>query len=142
MKSESDLAIRPEGDGFVGGCPDWSQAAGWNSELSPDWFNQVVWPALAHRIPAMETLRLERSWRGHYARSTFDLSPIIGRGEGALENVVFATGFSGHGIMHAPATGRAVAELLCDGGYQTIDISRFGYQRIASERPVREVGII
>lgn len=142
LKSESDLAIRPEGSGFVGGCPNWSETAGWNFELSETWFNEVVWPALARRVPAMETLKLERSWRGHYARNSLDYSPIIGRWTGGQENVVIATGFSGHGIMHAPATGRAVSELLLDGAFQTVDITRFGYDRIPRNAPVKEIGIV
>ncbi len=142
LKSESDLAIRPEGAGYVGGCPNWQEQAGWNFELSEQWFNEVVWPALANRVPAMETLKLERSWRGHYARTTLDYSPIIGRWLGGHENVVIASGFSGHGIMHAPATGRAVSELLLDGGFTTIDISRFGYARIPAGAPVKEIGIV
>jgi len=142
LKSESDLAIRPEGAGYVGGCPDWSEPAGWNFDVSPSWFEETVWPAVAQRVPAMQTLKLERSWRGHYARNALDRSPIIGRLATGQDHVVIATGFSGHGIMHAPATGRAVAELLLDGSYQTIDISRFGYGRIPAGRPVAEQGIV
>ena len=142
LKSETDLAIRPEGSGYVGGVPNWRETAGWNFEPSPDWFNGVVWPALARRVPAMEELKLERVWRGHYARNTLDYSPIIGRWTGGCENVIIATGFSGHGIMHAPATGRAVAELVLDGGYQTLDLTRFGYQRIVAGIPVKEIGIV
>ncbi len=142
LKSESDLAIRPEADGYVGGVPNWAEQAGWNFELSPEWFEQTVWPALAKRVPAMQTLKLERTWRGHYARNRFDRSPIIGRWEAGCSNVIIATGFSGHGIMHAPASGRAVAELLLSGSYQSIDVSLFGYDRIANERPALEVGIV
>ena len=142
IKTESDLAFRPEGDGYIGGVPDWSQAPGWNFEVSPDFFEQVVWPALAGRIPAMEEIRLERSWRGHYARSRLDYSPILGKWEGGLENFILANGFSGHGIMHAPATGRGLAELILKGGYQSIDLSCFGYGRIPENKPYREKGII
>ena len=123
LKTETDLAFRPEGEGYVGGVPDWSELPGWNFDISPTYFEEVVWPALARRIPAMERVRLQRSWRGHYARSTLDYSPILGRWEGGLDNFVLANGFSGHGIMHAPATGRGIAELIVDGGYQTIDRS-------------------
>lgn len=142
IKTESDLAFRPEGDGYIGGVPDWSQPPGWNFEVSPDFFEQVVWPALAGRIPAMEEIRLERSWRGHYARSRLDYSPILGKWEGGLENFILANGFSGHGIMHAPATGRGLAELILQGGYQSIDLSCFRYGRIPENKPYREKGII
>ena len=142
IKTESDLAFRPEGDGYVGGVPDWSERPGWNFDVSHSYFEDVVWPALARRVPAMERVRLQRSWRGHYARSVLDCSPILGPWEGGLENFVLANGFSGHGIMHAPATGRGIAELIVDGGYRTIDLSCFSYRRIREGRPYREQGII
>ena len=142
IKSETDLAFRPEGAGYAGGVPDWSEPAGWNFDISPNWFEEVVWPALARRIPAMERVRLERSWRGHYARSALDYSPILGRWDGGLENLVLANGFSGHGIMHAPATGRGIAELIVDGDWRTIDLSCFSYRRIRERRPYREKGIV
>ena len=142
IKTESDLAFRPEGEGYVGGVPDWSERPGWNFDVSPSYFEDVVWPALAGRVPAMERVRLRRSWRGHYARSVLDYSPILGRWEGELENFVLANGFSGHGIMHAPATGRGIAELVVEGGYRTIDLSCFSYRRIREARPYRERGIV
>lgn len=142
LKSESDLAIRPEGDGYVGGIPDWSEPAGWNFELDPERFESVVWPALARRVPKMERLKLIRSWRGHYARSILDYSPIIGPWSDGLANALLATGFSGHGIMHAPAAGRAVAELLLGGRFESLDLSCFAWDRIPANRPYREKGIV
>jgi FAD-dependent oxidoreductase domain-containing protein 1 len=101
-----------------------------------------VWPALAGRIPSMQSVRLERSWRGHYARSILDYSPILGAWTGGLENFFLANGFSGHGIMHAPAVGRGLAELIVQGRYASIDLGCFGYERIRAGRPYREKGII
>jgi glycine/D-amino acid oxidase-like deaminating enzyme len=142
LKTETDLAFRPEGTGYIGGIPDWSESAGWNFDVSPTHFEHVVWPALAKRIPAMEEIRLERSWRGHYARNRLDYSPILGRWEGGLENFILANGFSGHGIMHAPAAGRGLAELILHDQYRTIDLGCFGYRRVLENRPYREQGII
>ncbi|MEM7254515.1 MAG: FAD-binding oxidoreductase [Pseudomonadota bacterium] len=142
IKTETDLAFRPEGTGYVGGIPDWSEGGGWNFEVDPQRFNDIVWPALAARIPALETLRLERSWRGHYARSQLDLSPIIGPCTGLADNFYLANGFSGHGIMHAPATGRAITELLRTGRFESTDLAAFGYHRITNNRPYREIGIV
>ncbi|MGI9426619.1 MAG: NAD(P)/FAD-dependent oxidoreductase [Hyphomicrobiaceae bacterium] len=142
LKSESDVAIRPEGEGYVGGVPNWAETAGWNFDPSERWFEDVVWPALANRVPAFEEVKLERIWRGHYARNAFDYSPIIGPWRGASAKVIIATGFSGHGIMHAPATGRGVAELLTLGRFSSIDLNKFRFDRIADNRPVREAGIV
>ena len=142
IKTETHLAFGPEGRGFAGGLPDWDQPAGFMLEPHPTRFEDIVWPALARRLPALETIKLQRTWTGHYARNTLDLTAIIGRWEGGCENVYMACGYSGHGIMHAPATGLALAELMLDGGYSTLDISAFGYGRITADQPYREQGII
>ena len=142
LKAETHLAFGPEGQGFAGGLPDWAQPAGFHLDPHPTRFEEVVWPLLAHRVPALETLRLERSWVGHYARNTMDLNAIVGRWEGGAGNVYMACGYSGHGIMHAPASGRALAELILDGAFQTLDLSAFGYGRVPAEKPYRERGIV
>ena len=142
IKTETDLAFRPEGNGFTGGMPDWSVKGGWNWELSPTRFEDTVWPSLAHRIPAMKTIKLERSWRGHYARNNLDYNAIIGPWAANPHSLLLATGFSGHGIMHAPATGLAISELFLEGRYKTIDLTRFGTERVLAEKPYRESGIV
>ncbi|MEL7153783.1 MAG: FAD-binding oxidoreductase, partial [Pseudomonadota bacterium] len=140
LKAESHLAFGPEGLGYAGGLPDWHQPAGFGLKPHPTRFEDEVWPAIAHRVPALETLRLERSWVGHYARNTFDLNAIIGRwGQGS---VYMACGYSGHGIMQAPATGLALSELILTGRLQTLDISALSYCRIEDGKPYREKGIV
>ena len=47
-----------------------------------------------------------------------------------LANLFTVSGFSGHGMMHAPAAGRAIAELIVRGSYETIDLTRLGYARV------------
>jgi glycine/D-amino acid oxidase-like deaminating enzyme len=142
IKTETHLAFRPEGSGYAGGLPNWETPPGWNFEISPDDFEARVWPALARRIPALERLKLERGWAGHYARNRLDLTAIVGAWSGGLDNVYMAVGFSGHGIMHAPAAGRALAELILDGRYGTLDLTRFGYARVRENAPYREIGIV
>jgi glycine/D-amino acid oxidase-like deaminating enzyme len=67
---------------------------------------------------------------------------IIGPGVGGLGNFHMLAGFSGHGLMHAPGCGLAMAELLLTGGYETLDLTRFGWQRLLDDAPLRESGII
>jgi FAD-dependent oxidoreductase domain-containing protein 1 len=132
--------MRPEGDGFIGGIappPDQDPEAYDDFEPQHHLFEDVVWPALAHRIPVLEELRLERAWAGHYETNALDRNAIIGPHD-EIANLVFATGFSGHGVMHAPATGRGVAEWIMTGGYETLDLSELGYERIRAGRPLRE----
>ena len=99
-----------------------------------------MWPAVAHRVPKFESLKVMRSWTGHYAYNRMDGNTIIGNWSGGLENYYFATGFSGAGLQKGPAIGRAMKELLLDGGYQTIDLSRMSYQRVLNNKPLLEEG--
>ena len=59
-----------------------------------------------------------------------------------IENFIFANGFSGHGLHQSPATGRAVAELITHQKCVSIDLSLFGYERVAERRAVKELNII
>ena len=67
---------------------------------------------------------------------------MIGRCNDGLANLYTAAGFSGHGMMHAPAAGRAIAELIAHGRYETIDLARLGYERVVANAPYREAGIL
>jgi len=66
---------------------------------------------------------------------------VIGRWNRAL-NLYTVAGFSGHGMMHPPAAGRAIAELVVHGSYQTIDLGRLGYERVEAGEPYAEEGIL
>lgn len=142
IKDPFRLAFRPEGKGYSGGVPDTDEPRGFNFEVDHDYFDRVVWPALAYRFPAFERTKVRNTMPGLYDQNDFDGNVIIGPWAGKLDNFHLLAGFSGHGLMHAPGCGRAMAELLLDGGYQTIDLSRFGWQRVAENQPYRERGII
>jgi sarcosine oxidase subunit beta len=78
------------------------------------------------RVPMLSELPIEESWSGFY-EMTPDEHPLVGR---VSENRYIAAGFCGHGVMHSPAIGQLMAELILDGT-TTIDISaldpgRFG----------------
>ncbi len=140
---DSGVWIRPEGEGFLTGiAPDPAEDPDATGDFEPQHalLDRVVWPRLAHRIPAFEGLRVLRAWAGHYEYNTLDQNSVIGAHD-RLVNLVFATGFSGHGLMHAPATGRAVAELIVHGGFRTLDLSALGYGRIRRGEPLVE-GIV
>ncbi|MEJ7800951.1 MAG: FAD-binding oxidoreductase [Ilumatobacter sp.] len=136
----SGIWVRPEGAGFIGGVqpsPEHDLDADGDFEPHHDLLEDVFWPALAHRIPAMDRLRLTGSWAGHYEVNELDHNGVIGPHD-VLGNLIFATGFSGHGVMHAPATGRGVAELIMTGGYQSIDLTPLRWERIRDASPMVE----
>jgi glycine/D-amino acid oxidase-like deaminating enzyme len=142
VKDTARLAFRPEGRGYSGGLVDSDEPRGYNFDVDHDYFERVVWPALAHRFPAFEACRCRRTWSGLYEQNELDGNPIIGNWSGRMDNFYVVAGFSGHGMMHAPAAGRAIAELIVHRRFQTIDLSRFGYDRVAAGRPYRERGIL
>src|SRR5262249_51811439 len=87
--------------------------------------------ALAHRVPSFESLRVQRAWAGYYDYNTLDCTALLGS-HPAATNMVFCTGFSGHGIQQSPAAGQAIAELLVHGQYRTIDLRRLSVGRVVT----------
>ena len=59
-----------------------------------------------------------------------------------VPNFYFANGFSGHGAQQAAAAGRAIAELIGHGAFQTLDLTRLGYARIVNNAPLAERNVI
>ena len=98
-------------------------------------------PALTERFGGLGELTLRESKTGLYDQNRFDGNMIIGNWPGHADNFFVACGFSGHGFMHALGVGRALAALVLHGQYQTLDLSRMGYQRILDGRPYREEGV-
>jgi FAD-dependent oxidoreductase domain-containing protein 1 len=110
-------------------------------EVTEDMFFDYVWPALAARVPAFEAVRISSSWAGYYELNLFDHNGIVGR-HPDVPNVVFAAGFSGHGMQHSPATGRGVSELVADGGFTTLDLSPLGWRRLIENTPMWEKNVV
>ena len=135
--------VRPEGEVFICGVspPEETDARAVDFEVDYALFDDVIWPALAHRVPALEALKQQRAWAGHYDYNTLDQNAVIGC-HPEITNFIFANGFSGHGLQQSPATGRAVAELITHQKFVSLDLSLFGYERIAEGRAVRELNII
>ena len=135
----SGFWLRPEGQLFLCGIPPVSEndPDDFGLDVDYDLFDELIWPALAHRVPGFEQLRMLRAWAGLYEYNTFDHSGIIGR-HPDVSNFVMATGFSGHGMMHAAATGSGVGDLIAYGEYRSIDLSAFRYERIAGNQPIEE----
>jgi len=105
-----------------------------------DLFQERIWPALAARAPALEVLKVESSWAGFYEYNTLDQNGVVGW-HPDVPNMLLACGFSGHGLQQSPGVGRACAELLLHGGFATIDLQCFGFERITGHEPLFERGI-
>jgi sarcosine oxidase len=134
---------RPEGAAFICGVspPEAEDPDATDFEIDYRFYEEVVWPTLAQRIPAFEAIKLVRAWVGHYDYNTFDQNAILGP-HPDVANFYLANGFSGHGLQQSPAVGRAIAELIVHGRYLSIDLSRFAYERILRNAPVVELNIV
>lgn len=140
FKDVHGLAVHSHRNGVSVGLVDFDHPGGENFTIDPNDYSHRVDPALRHRFDFGE-LTLRDSWTGLYDQNRFDGNMILGRHPAVAENFYFASGFSGHGFMHAPAVGRALAELILRGSYQTIDLSRMGYERILKGQHYGEEGV-
>jgi glycine/D-amino acid oxidase-like deaminating enzyme len=139
----SGVYFRPEGRAYlVGYSPEEADDPD-SDDFEVIWpqFDEYLWPILASRVPAFESLKLTRAWAGHYDLNLFDHNAIVGRLPG-FDNAYLAAGFSGHGVQQSPAVGRGLAELIVHGGFRALDLSDFGYERIAANRPLMERNVI
>jgi FAD-dependent oxidoreductase domain-containing protein 1 len=140
----SGICMRPEGAYYI--C---CRSPGENEpdpdepplEVEESMFTDLMWPILAARIPALEELKLVSSWAGYYEMNLFDHNGVVGP-HPAAPNMIMATGFSGHGIQHSPATGRGVAELIAEGGYTSLDLSPLGCERLITGRKLVERAVL
>jgi len=145
----SGAYVRPEGEGnFICGAspeadvdPDWFDEDPASQEIDFSFFEEFIWPSLAHRIPAFEAIKPGRAWSGPYDMSLLDHNAIIGKA-GGIENFYLCNGFSGHGLQQAAAVGRGLSELIVHGGYRTLDLSELGYERVLANRPLLERNVI
>ncbi|CAL8139548.1 unnamed protein product [Orchesella dallaii] len=108
-----------------------------NLEVDYNYFNDTIMPALAHRVPGFNNVKLNSAWTGLYDYNTFDQSGIIGP-HNHQPHMYFACGFSGHGIQQAPAVARATMELLLDGEFRTLDLSRIHFERFLVGKEIKE----
>ena len=139
----SGTFVRPEGPLFLTGNTPGDNGPADYDDFAPrhEEFEEAIWPALWHRIPAFDALKVQSAWTGHYEYNMLDHNGIVGF-HPEVTNFMFANGFSGHGLQQSPAVGRGVAELICHGAFQTLDLSPFAYERIPANRPFMEDAVI
>ncbi|NLY65657.1 MAG: FAD-binding oxidoreductase [Alcaligenaceae bacterium] len=138
----SGVYFHPEGEGFITGVqpPEDQDPECFDFDVQYQLFDDIIWPTLAHRVPAFEAIRCEHSWAGHYDYCTFDQNVILGY-HPDIKNMVFANGFSGHGMQQSPAVGRGLAELIEFGEYKSLNLKRLGWERVLSGQPIIEKNV-
>jgi FAD-dependent oxidoreductase domain-containing protein 1 len=140
----SGVYFRPEGETWIAGySPREGEPDPDTLDLESDRsrFDDFIWPELANRVPAFDSVRLLDTWAGHYEVNTLDHNAVIGP-HPELPGFLFANGFSGHGLQQAPAVGRGLAEWIAAGRYETLDLSPLGYGRVQRHEPILELNVV
>ncbi len=135
----SSMYFRPEGPGLLLGMTDRKEPSSYTIQTD-DAFLEMLIDQAVRRVPTLAETRVVRGWAGLYD-VTPDANPILGPVPG-VEGFLMAAGFSGHGFMHAPATGQLVAEMILDGAARTIDVSGYGLERFANQAIAPERNVI
>jgi sarcosine oxidase, subunit beta len=134
----SGLYFHREGPGLLIGMADRSQAPGFDEPTDPTWLEHVV-DVAARRAPALLELGIAHGWKGYY-EVTPDHNGVVGEA-GAVSRLLYATGFSGHGFMQAPAVGEIVRDLVL-GREPFVDVSPLALERFTENAPRPELNVI
>lgn len=133
--------FRPEGLGFLLAWNDPEETTGYNTDFDPAFIEKILTRA-ADRVPVFENLAVnpKRAWAGLY-EMTPDHHPILGPVPG-LPGFFLANGFSGHGVMHAPATGKILSDLILTEKTDLIDAKLLDMSRFAEGRMIHETAVL
>jgi sarcosine oxidase subunit beta len=135
----SGVYMHKESGGMLMGESDRDEPASFNQQVDLDYL-AVVGDHALHRMPSLEHVEVRSSFAGLYEVSP-DHNAILGRVP-EVDNFVCANGFSGHGMMHAPAVGIGLAELITEGSARTVDLSSYTIERFNREERVPEHNVI
>jgi sarcosine oxidase subunit beta len=133
--------FRPEARGFLLAWNDPEETPGFKTDFDAAFVEKILTRA-ADRVPCFANLPVnpKRAWAGLY-EMTPDHHPILGQAPG-VPGFFLANGFSGHGVMHAPATGKILSDLILTGKTDLIDASLLSLKRFAEGRLIHETAIL
>jgi glycine/D-amino acid oxidase-like deaminating enzyme len=134
--------FRPEGRGFLLAWNDPEETPGYKTDFEPSFVEKILVRA-ANRVPAFESLPInpKRAWAGLY-EMTPDHHCILGA-VAAVPGFFLANGFSGHGVMHSPATGKILADLILQGKTSVVDdVTLLALERFARGELLHETAVL
>jgi sarcosine oxidase subunit beta len=134
--------FRPESLGFLLAWNDPDETTGYKTDFEPSFIEKILDRA-ADRVPCFENLAVnpKKAWAGLYEVSP-DHHCILGPAEG-VPGFFCANGFSGHGVMQAPATGRILADLITIGKTSVVDnVSALSPARFAKGELLHETAVL
>jgi len=133
--------FRPESLGFLLAWNDPEETPGFKTDFEPGFVEKVLTRAAA-RVPCFENLAVnpKRAWAGLY-EMTPDHHPILGP-VAEVPGLFLANGFSGHGVMHAPATGKILADLILHQKCGLVDTRLLSLDRYREGRLIEETAVL
>ncbi len=132
---------RPEGRGILMAWQDPDETPGFKTNFDPAFIEKILSRGVK-RLPCLEEAEVNprRAWAGLYAM-TPDHHSVLGAVPD-LPGFFVANGFSGHGVMHSPATGRILADLILKGATGIVDARLLGIDRFAQGRLLEETAVL
>jgi len=133
--------FRREGKGILLAWNDPEETPGFKTEFDPTFIEKILMRA-ASRVPVLAEAEVNprRAWAGLY-EMTPDHHAIIGPAPN-VEGLYFVNGFSGHGVMHSPASGRVAADLILHGRSELIEAQQLNVERFTEGRLLEETAIL
>jgi sarcosine oxidase subunit beta len=132
------LYFHREGQGVLTGMSNPHESPGFDQSVDPDW-ELVHLEAATARLPMLEGAGLASHWAGLY-EVTPDAHPIFGRTP--VSGFYLCAGFSGHGFMHGPVTGKLMSEIILDSEAHTVDVAMLDLNRFEEDRLIREYNVV
>jgi len=132
---------RPEGLGILMAWNDPDETPGFSTNFDAAFIEKILTRGVK-RLPCLEQAEVSprRAWAGLYAM-TPDHHAVLGSVP-ELPGFYLANGFSGHGVMHSPATGRILADLILNGSTEVVDADLLSVERFASGRLLEETAVL
>jgi len=133
--------FRREGKGILLAWNDPEETPGFKTEFDATFVEKILTQA-ASRVPCLAEAEVNprRAWAGLY-EMTPDHHAIIGPSPN-VEGLYFVNGFSGHGVMHSPASGRITADLILQGQSELIDTKQLRVERFAEGKSLKETAVL
>jgi sarcosine oxidase subunit beta len=133
--------FRPESLGFLLAWNDPEETPGFKTEFEPSFIEKVLTRA-ADRVPVFENVAVnpKRAWAGLY-EVTPDHHCILGAVD-EVRGFYLANGFSGHGVMHAPSTGKILSDLILTGSTDVVNPELLSVNRFATGRLLEETAVL
>ena len=132
------LYFHREGEGLLVGMSNPNEKPGFDQNVDED-FELINLEAAIERMPLLENASRASHWAGLY-EITPDAHPIYGVTD--VKGFLLCTGFSGHGFMHGPISGKLMSELILDGKFSSVDVSMLDLKRFEEGRLINEYNVV